>query len=31
VNPKVVQGKTPISIEPSDMFYINENIVAKPN
>lgn len=31
IDPKVVKGLKPISIEPSDMFYTNVNITAKPN
>lgn len=30
-DPKVVEGLNPISIEPSDMFYVGPNITAKPN
>lgn len=30
-NPKIVKGKQPKSIEPSDTFYVGENITAKPN
>lgn len=30
-DPKIVKGKQPISIEPSDTFYVGENIIAKPN
>ena len=30
-NPKIVKGKKPASIEPSDTFYPNVNITAKPS